>query len=75
MAREPGVDEVQFRRFDEPFAEVLVERRDQQDLCGRFEDAQPLRDGGDRYAERRGCPFSKTTMLATWLVPCTCETS
>ena len=28
-----------------------------------------------RYADRRGCPFSKTTMLATWLVPCTCEMS
>ncbi len=51
MAREPGVDEVQFRRFDQPFTEVLIERRDQQDLCGRFEDAQPLRDCGDRHAE------------------------
>jgi hypothetical protein len=54
VARQARVGQVHPGRLDEPLAEALEERRDQQELRGHLENREPLRDGGHGHAEQRG---------------------
>ena len=54
MTHQARIGEIDPRRFDQPFAEILEERGDEKNLAGNFQNAQPLADGRDRPAQRRG---------------------
>src|SRR5437867_5888500 len=54
VTNQTGIEEVEFWRFNQALAEILKEGLDEHDLSCDFQDAEPLRHGRHRNAQRRG---------------------
>ena len=54
MADQARVEEIEFWRLNKALAEIFEERRDQKDLGGDLQDAQPLGNCRHRHSQRRG---------------------